>query len=181
MHARPGSEFLSPQVPLAGQATTRCVFALDPDCKAAHEGREGEVVIRWHPDEADLLVAFSEHVRARDPDFVTGWNTDGFDFGWLGAAAERLGIAREFWDGFSRFRRDAARHRGADPRAKVRFSAPGRVPYDLMQWVKKNRQLEQYGLEFVASTYGCGGKVRGVGGGRRGKRGRERGGEREPS
>ena len=141
-------------------AERRVVFALDPDGGAQRvEQAEGEALeIRWFADEADALLALAAHVRDRDCDFLTGWNTDGFDLQWLGEAAVRLGVEHDFWRLLSRFRREPARHREAARGVKVRLSAPGRVPYDLLQWFKKNRQLESYTLEFVAQTYGCGGK-----------------------
>lgn len=136
----------------------RTVFALDPDAKEPRVATEGEVEIRYLLDEAALLRAFAAHVRDRDPDFLSGWNTDSFDLEWLAAAAARVGAEPDLWAGLSRFDRDPARHRAAKPGLKVRLSAPGRVPYDLMQWFKKNRNLEQYGLNFVAGLFNCGAK-----------------------
>lgn len=151
---------------VGGAADARVVFCLDPDAPASgapreeEEEEEGGVLLRWFADESALLRALAAHVRKRDPDFITGWNTDGFDFEWLAAAARRLGVTQSFWAGFSRFkgRDNAASHAEADDATRVRLRAPGRVPYDLMQWMKKNRQLERYDLEFVARTYGCGQK-----------------------
>jgi DNA polymerase elongation subunit (family B) len=133
------------------------VFSLDPGGVARSE-LVGDITVRWFPEERALLCAFAKHVQQRDPDFVTGYNTDNFDLEWLGAAADRLGCSWTFWECFSRVKRDSARHRATGPGVKVRLTAPGRVPYDLLQWLKKNRQLEEYGLNFVAKTFGCGAK-----------------------
>ena len=117
---------------------TRVVFALDPDMlpppdappdAAASASRERAepladgVTVRWFADEAALMCALSAHVRARDPDFVTGWNTDGFDFEWLDAAARRLGIRNKFWEGFSRVFAEPGRY---SDKGKVRVG--GRCP-----------------------------------------------------
>jgi DNA polymerase elongation subunit (family B) len=94
--------------------------------------------VRWFAEEAELLQAFASHVRLRDPDLLTGWNTDGFDWPWLADAAERLSLSPAFWAGISRFRRDRAQLRKDQFRGKKQayLHAPGRVPYDLMKWVR---------------------------------------------
>jgi DNA polymerase elongation subunit (family B) len=151
----------------------RVVFAIDPDSAEPRDetvpavsGDGAVVLIRWLPDETQLLIEFSEHLRDSDADFVTGWNTDRFDFGWLALAAKRLGIDKEFWD-FSRFKFQKSFYntkfygKKADAEAskrKVILKLPGRVPYDLMTWFKKNYQLPDYKLASVAELYGCGAK-----------------------
>jgi DNA polymerase elongation subunit (family B) len=145
----------------------RVVFAIDPDANEPRDetvpavsGDGATVRLRWLPDETRVLTEFSEHVRDSDADFVTGWNVDRFDWGFLELAAKRLGIDREFWDigrfGFpkafynSRFRDDTKK--------KVVLKLPGRIPYDLMTWFRKNLQLPDYKLSSVAELYGCGAK-----------------------
>ena len=150
----------------------RFVFAIDPDTVrerkqvvAAASG-EGEMTIVWLPDEASVLREFIKHINAQDPDFITGWNTDRFDWGWLSLAATRCGLPN-FWD-FSRFinfprcyyntriYKDKALARQL--KKKVILQMPGRVPYDLMTWFRRNVQLPSYTLNSVAEAYGCGAK-----------------------
>jgi DNA polymerase elongation subunit (family B) len=145
----------------------RVVFAIDPDIEEPRDetvpavsGDGATVRLRWLPDETQVLMEFAEHVRDSDADFVTGWNTDRFDFGWLALAAKRLGIDREFWD-FGRFGFPKAFYNSRfreDTKKKVVLKLPGRVPYDLMTWTKKNYQLPDYKLSSVAELYGCGSK-----------------------
>lgn len=150
----------------------RVVFAIDPDSKVPYAetmpavSGEGNVSVRWQPTESDVLLAFAAHLRGTDPDFVTGWNTDKFDWGWLALAAKRLAIGKKFWN-ISRFYFPAAFYntrfygKNADARAskkKVILQLPGRVPYDLMTWVKKNYQLPDYKLQSVAEANECGAK-----------------------
>jgi DNA polymerase elongation subunit (family B) len=123
-------------------------------------GDGATVHLRWVPNETHVLLEFAEHVRDSDADFVTGWNTDRFDFGWLALAAKRLGIDKEFWD-FGRFGYPKAFYNTRfrdDTKKKVVLKLPGRVPYDLMTWTKKNYQLPDYKLSSVAELYGCGAK-----------------------
>lgn len=145
----------------------RVVFAIDPDITdprdetvPAVSGDGATVRLRWLPDETQVLTEFSEHVRDSDADFVTGWNTDRFDFGWLALAAKRLGIDKTFWD-FGRFWSPKAYYNSRfrdDTKKKVVLKLPGRVPYDLMTWTRKNYQLPDYKLSSVAELYGCGAK-----------------------
>jgi DNA polymerase elongation subunit (family B) len=150
----------------------RLVFAIDPDSLAERvqtvdaTSGEGSVTIHWLPDEKSVLLAFIAHTNRCDPDFVTGWNTDRFDWGWLALAAQRLGID-SFWD-FSRFanypkayynvRLYTDKVLARQLKKKVILQTPGRVPYDLFTWFKRNYQLASYKLDFVAHTYGCGAK-----------------------
>ena len=145
----------------------RVVFAIDPDLKKpsdetvqAVSGEGATVRLRWLPDESHVLKEFAEHVRDSDADFVTGWNIDRFDFGWLALATKRLGLDKEFWD-FGRFVNPKPfynSHFRDDTKRKVVLKLPGRVPYDLMTWTRKNYQLPDYKLSSVADIYGCGAK-----------------------
>lgn len=145
----------------------RVVFAIDPDITEPRDetvpavsGDGATVRLRWLPDETRVLTEFSEHMRDSDADFVTGWNTDRFDFGWLALAAKRLGIDKQFWD-FGRFGFPKTFYNTRfryDTKKKVVLKLPGRVPYDLMTWTRKNYQLPDYKLSSVAELYGCGAK-----------------------
>jgi len=113
------------------------------------------VEVRWFgADERALLRAFFEHVRAADPDVLTGWNTLSFDWPWLCKRAAALDMAAEM----SR----AARWGKVvfDPSDKARqvVTVPGREVHDMMAWTKKNRQLREYSLQHVATEYGLDGK-----------------------
>ena len=153
----------------------RVVFAIDPDMPPgapvrqethAATGGDGSVQLHWFRTEAEVLLAFSGHMREEDPDFVTGWNVDRFDWGWLALASKRLGIESDVFD-ISRFNFPRAfydtRYYGqnADKQAsrkKVILKLPGRVPYDLMTWMKKNYHLASYTLSSVAEHNKCGAK-----------------------
>ena len=147
----------------------RVVFAIDPDIVIPRDetvpavsGDGSTVRLRWLPDETRVLLEFSEHVRKSDADFVTGWNTDRFDFGWLALAAKRLNVEKFFWDiGRFPFPGPKAYYNTRfrdDTKKKVVLKLPGRVPYDLMTWFRKNLQLPDYKLQNVAEAYGCGSK-----------------------
>ena len=150
----------------------RFVFAIDPDTLRERQesvpaaSGEGTVTIIWLPDEASVMRAFIAHINTQDPDYITGWNTDRFDWGFLALAAERCGVSG-FWD-FSRFsgvpkayyntRLYTDKVLARQLKKKVILQTPGRVPYDLMTWFRRNVQLPSYTLNSVAETYGCGAK-----------------------
>jgi len=133
------------------------VFSLNPDAEDGYEEEAGPVTIRWVTSEHALFRSFIHYVNDYDPDVLTGYNTDRFDLGWLCTAAQRLGIAQELMQ-ISRFKRmpaayDLKLYRDKNTRVKVIFKLPGRVHYDLLIWMKKNVQLPQYKLDYVAQLY----------------------------
>jgi len=62
----------------------------------------------WFDDEKTLLMAFRDLFIAYDPDVVTGYNINNFDWPYMFARARALGIEKRFCD-FSRVRSEPAR------------------------------------------------------------------------
>jgi DNA polymerase elongation subunit (family B) len=67
----------------------------------AEEGADVGVVqdadnVFVYADEALMLLAFAQYVRATDPDAFTGWNISGFDWPYLVKRAEALAIYENF-------------------------------------------------------------------------------------
>jgi len=109
--------------------------------------------VRWFgADERGLMKAFFDYVRSVDPDVVTGWNTLSFDWPWLWKRAAALGVSLE-----ALVRWDSPVFDESDKARQV-VTLPGREVHDMMVWVKKNRQLREYNLQFVATEYGLSGK-----------------------
>jgi DNA polymerase-2 len=100
-------------------------------------------------DERALVAAFLAHVRAADPDVVTGWNVCDFDLAVLLRAAERLGIrfALGRTDEVLELRRDQTFTRDA------RAILSGRQVLDGLALVRSSYiRLEDYRLETAAQT-----------------------------
>jgi len=120
------------------------------------EGDKDTEAILWYDSEVRLLTHFTELIKEKDPDFITGYNINGFDWKWLFERARALHCVETF-SAFGRCKDwpkvayDDTRRNGKEP--KVPIKIPGRVPYDLMGWLKKNRSLREYNLNFVAKTY----------------------------
>ena len=142
------------------------VLALGDDNEAACPG------IRWFATEVGLLKAFAAFITAKDPDVVTGYNVFDYDWEWLFARARALGISNsprrrskkaEAFGTFGRLRDsyysvkfDDTPYRGRAPKVPLRI--PGRIAHDVMAWIKKNRNLRQYNLDYVSKFYNCGAK-----------------------
>lgn len=113
------------------------------------------LAVRWFGgDERALLKAFFNYVRLTDPDVVTGWNTLSFDWPWLWKRTAALGLTREL---HAMARWGEAVFDESD-KARQLVVLPGREIHDMMVWTRKNRQLREYNLQFVATEYGLDGK-----------------------
>ena len=97
--------------------------------------------------EADLVKLFCKRVRELDPDILTGWNINDFDFPVLIRRAEAVGVPFEI-----------GRRRGATRRSRGRFrqqmsqiSIPGRAVLDGIALLRGAFvKMDRYSLEFVA-------------------------------
>ena len=142
----------------SADSTKAVVFSLGdaPAATTQETATDGSALeVRWFgADERGLLRAFFGYVRACDPDVVTGWNTLSFDWPWLWKRTAALGMLPEL---HAMARWGAAVFDESDKARQV-VTLPGREVHDMMLWVKKNRQLREYNLQFVATEYGLDGK-----------------------
>jgi DNA polymerase-2 len=117
-----------------------------------------------HPDEASLLRAFAERVRALDPDILTGWNVVEFDFGVLVARARALGVPFEI----GRAPGPVALAQDASFTRQRRAEIPGRIVLDGIALVRDAFiPLEDFSLETAArSLLGRGKRIASSGRGR---------------
>jgi DNA polymerase-2 len=125
----------------------------------ASSGVGGDRVLLVHPgpvagaevlaDERALIAAFLAHVRAADPDVITGWNVCDFDLAVLLRISERLGIrfALGRTDEVLELRRDQTFTRDA------RAILSGRLVLDGLALVRSSYiRLEDYRLETAGQT-----------------------------
>jgi DNA polymerase-2 len=97
--------------------------------------------------ERDLLRLFSRRVTELDPDVLTGWNIDDFDFPVLLQRAEELAVPFVLGRGPGYVRRRP----GRGPRALTQILIPGRLVLDGLQLLRGAFiRMEQYSLDFVA-------------------------------
>lgn len=118
------------------------------------------VTVHIVDDEAALLVKFAELVRTYDPDMITGYNSDVFDFAFLWKRAQLLGD-----DTLARFERMSRipnmrctqsiltrKSRQSGTRFVTFYNFPGRTIFDMKNEVMARRQLSNYKLDHVGFT-----------------------------
>ncbi len=108
----------------------------DLEILTAGEGPKGDL---------DLIPQFTERVRAKDPDIIVGYNSNGFDWPYLVKRAELLGI-----------KLDVGRSADGLPRTSVygHISIPGRLNVDLYDFAKEIYEVKVKSLEEVAEYLG---------------------------
>jgi DNA polymerase elongation subunit (family B) len=136
-------------------ATTSATFSLAPEAEADEELKAADdpnhsFTARWFTSEVALLEAFCDFLVQVDPDVVTGYNINGFDIPWLLKRSEALGIQKPMPIG--RLNKTGITEVPGDS-PRIPYLCPGRTMMDLYTWVKKNRQLRQYNLNYVAEEY----------------------------
>ena len=114
-------------------------------------------------DERNLLQAFQTLLLSSDPDFILGYNTNGFDIPYLMKRAKLLGLDR--FQFLTRIPNQALvyytvmKKDGAITYPVTRIDCPGRVSVDLLPVVKKDvTTLDSYKLKDVADYFELGAK-----------------------
>ena len=149
--------------PLCLSVVRRAFVLGDVDLQTADNGQtrfDGDEVYSFR-EERDMLVEFTNFMRALQPDMVTGWNIENFDFNYILERAETIGCAAEV--------AAMSRRPGAGLRVSERSfssSAHGTHVYkevrgeglwvwDLFQVFKRSTsfKLRSYSLEYVSTHF----------------------------
>jgi DNA polymerase elongation subunit (family B) len=112
-------------------------------------------------NEQDLLIKFKQYIQAEDPDMIVGYNTFGFDDGYI---AERCDIHKletqlgrsdtRQWGRVDMAKTEKKTFELASGKYAVRyFDLPGRLPIDLLLSIRREQNLDSYKLDNVASTF----------------------------
>ncbi len=117
-----------------------------------------------YKSEVDLLLAFITYIRTSDPDFIIGFNSNGYDAPYLYRRCIRLGIGAEF-ETISRmpeykfsFHQTINTTKATGAFTQTFIVCPGRVFLDLLPDLRKTIKLEGYKLKDVAKNFKLGGK-----------------------
>ena len=117
------------------------------------------ITVQWFNNEVDLLLAFPKLLHEINPDIITGYNINGFDFEYLQKRAIYLGIEIKF-SLLSRVINelcpfiDRTLHSAAIGESKFKFyDMSGRVVIDLMKVIQRDYKLGSYKLDNVASNF----------------------------
>ena len=111
-------------------------------------------------NEKALLDAFQKCIRLENPDIIAGYNTFGFDDGYIADRCDRHGLEFRIGriDG-SNWKDDLAKTEKkvfelASGKYAVRYlEVPGRLSVDLMLSVRREQNLDSYKLDNVATVF----------------------------
>lgn len=109
--------------------------------------------------ERDLLIATRNYIVDNDIDIITGWNIFGFDLGYIYTRA----VINQCTDEFA----ELGKIKGVDSEMSIKklsssalgdnllklLPMSGRFIFDMYHEVKREKKLESYKLDYVASTY----------------------------
>lgn len=118
-----------------------------------------DVEIQSFEDEKKVLLAWTKLIQKHDPDIITGYNINGFDFQYMKDRAEKHKILKRF--------NQLSRIQGEESEFKVKqlassalgenilkyFDMNGRVIIDLMKVAMRDFKLDSFKLDNVASTF----------------------------
>jgi DNA polymerase elongation subunit (family B) len=118
----------------------------------------GAEVICFYNEE-DLLMEFTNQIKKMDPDFIIGYNINGFDFNYLKNRAQKFGIMTRF-SKMSRINghicefKDITLASSALGKNLLKYYViPGRVIIDLMKVIQKEHKLKSYSLDSVVANF----------------------------
>lgn len=110
-------------------------------------------------DEKELLLEFTRLVQRADPDVVTGYNVESFDFEYLLGRAKALKIDSQFAQ-LGKLRNKVAKinkktfsSAAYGTRENSEIEMEGRVVMDMIQYMYRNHKLSSYSLNAVSSEF----------------------------
>ena len=118
--------------------------------------------------EKDVLLAWSKLIQREDPDIIIGYNIFGFDYEFMYTRTEELGCTKRFLQ-LSRNKREICLSHNwktnkygleentifiASGQHDLKFvKIPGRLQIDLYNYLRRDYQLTQYKLDYVAGHF----------------------------
>lgn len=138
--------------------TARVVFVLG---EVAESGDDSVEFVSCETEE-DMLLAFAEEIRTRNPDILCGYNIFGFDDAYIEGRIDRLGIRDQFevsrmktvesnW-GDKKFA--TLKTELAAGKFDLRFlTLRGRLGIDLLLNMRREHNLDNFKLDHVAFTF----------------------------
>jgi DNA polymerase elongation subunit (family B) len=120
-------------------------------------------IIECYDNERQVLKAWTKLIQRIDPDIITGYNINKFDFKYMHDRAEKLGVLSDL-QMLSRHKNEPSKYitpenskagssKAFGDNELFYFQMDGRVLIDLMTYARRNLSLSSYKLDNVASTY----------------------------
>eukprot|EP00927_Polykrikos_kofoidii_P012434 TRINITY_DN15356_c0_g1_i1.p1 TRINITY_DN15356_c0_g1~~TRINITY_DN15356_c0_g1_i1.p1 ORF type:complete len:1052 (+),score=204.06 TRINITY_DN15356_c0_g1_i1:70-3156(+) len=103
-------------------------------------------------NESEMLMSFQKFITETDPDILTGYNIQSFDFPYLLERAETLGL-RNFCLLGRTTRQSKVRRNEINGREVVEVSIEGRVQFDMLPVIMKEYKLCSYTLNAVSAEF----------------------------
>jgi DNA polymerase delta subunit 1 len=134
-----------------------CCISLVPTYEDSVAEVPGIEIIKCYTRE-DVLRGFRDAIKRYDPDIITGYNIDGFDWMYLFGSAKALNMESEF----AHFSRDVVRRahckkvskqsKGGGARIDYECSIEGRMSLDTYKFIKSVLKLRSYALGNVSNV-----------------------------
>ena len=118
-----------------------------------------DVEIQSFQDEKKVLLAWTKLIQEKNPDIITGYNINGFDFQYMYGRAKKLGILDKFSKlsrikgEISEFKEKKLASSALGDNFLKYFDMNGRIIIDLMKVAMRDYKLDSYKLDNVASTF----------------------------
>jgi DNA polymerase elongation subunit (family B) len=118
-----------------------------------------DVDLECYKTEKKALLAWTKLIQRIDPDVITGYNINGFDFEYIKDRAKKFGILKEF-SKLSRiigedtpWKEKALSSSAMGDNLLKYFDMNGRIIIDLMKVLQRDAKLDSYKLDSVSSYY----------------------------
>lgn len=127
-------------------------------CNKQFKGLE-DVEVESYNTEKEVLLAWKNLILRTDPDIITGYNINGFDFKYIYDRAVKLNIITQFQE-LGRIKNEKSKFVEKELGSKAMgqnklyyFEMSGRVVIDLMKYAQRELKLDNFKLDNVSSTY----------------------------
>jgi len=118
-----------------------------------------DVEIQSYMDEKKILLAWTKLIQEKNPDIITGYNINGFDFQYMYDRAKKLKILNKF-SMLSRIKGEVSEFKEKKLASSALgdnflkyFDMNGRIIIDLMKVAMRDYKLDSFKLDNVASTF----------------------------
>ena len=137
----------------------RHYFALK-ETKLAPED-ESKLHLHWYPTEKEMFYGWRDWLMSVDPDVITGYNINIFDFHYLADRiglfvhneASRLFFMSRIWRGHTTLLKPDFSSSAYGQRQFYTFKMAGRLVVDLLEVIRREHKLRSYKLDAVASHF----------------------------
>lgn len=117
------------------------------------------ITVEWYDDEKEVLLAFTKLIKKMNPDIITGYNIFGFDWSYLKARADKLGVHSEFCklgrtvNEECKYIEKKLESSALGQNNMYYYKTSGRVCIDLLKVMQRDFKLNSYKLDSVVAEF----------------------------